>query len=195
MRSDFPNPATTLQAMNRLFLAHFPDPGTAAHILELAARIRQQHGLTGRLRPPGHLHITLHWLGDYAEVPETVVESAGQACAAVAARMPSFEVTLDAVSSFRGRPGNHPLILARSGEGNAPLIKFHQALGTELAKRQCYNKNGPPFSPHLTLLYDKQVLQKQPVEPVSWAVSEIVLVRSEVGATKYHRLGRWTLGG
>ena len=74
-------------------------------------------------------------------------------------------------------------------------MKFHQALAPELARRQCHNNNSPPFSPHLTLLYDKQVLQKQPVDPVSWTVSEIVLVRSEVGAAKYHQLDRWPLAG
>jgi hypothetical protein len=29
---------------------------------------------------------------------------------------------------------------------------------------------------------------------VSWMVKEIVLVRNEMGATKYHWLGRWALG-
>jgi 2'-5' RNA ligase len=49
--------------------------------------------------------------------------------------------------------------------------------------------------PHLTLLYDKKHFDSTGIKPVFWTVREIVLVASEVGATKYHLLGRWEFGG
>jgi 2'-5' RNA ligase len=68
-------------------------------------------------------------------------------------------------------------------------------LKTEFSKFFSFPPPSPPkFAPHLTLLYDKQELAPTPIEPVSWMVQEVVFVGSEVGATKYHRLGRWAFG-
>ena len=194
-RPEFHRQSPSLPFINRLFLALFPDAGAVKDISSLATTLRQQHGLTGGMRPPDQWHVTLHWFGDYYDVPERVVQAAGKASDAVAARMPAFDVKLDSVTSFRGLPGNHPLVLMRNGEGNATLMKFHQVLTAELTKRQCFNKSNARFNPHLTLFYDRQMLRKTTVEPVRWTAGNIVLVRSEVGAAKYHRLEDWTLAG
>lgn len=67
--------------------------------------------------------------------------------------------------------------------------------------RACTGRYQPPsqkkptrFTPHLTLLYDKELLAPQSVEPVSWTAKEIVLALGEAGAKDYHRLGSWVLG-
>jgi len=179
--------------LNRLFLALFPDPVATQSISTLAAGLREQHGLTGRLRPHGQLHVMLHWLGDYSGMPETVIQPAGQACAATAARTPSFVVKLDSVLSLRGRPGNHPLVLTGDSTGNSELMNLHRQLAAELTQCQCYHKVSPEFSPRLTLLYDKVILRKEPVVPVTWTAGDIILVHSEVGAGRYHRSGAWPL--
>jgi 2'-5' RNA ligase len=62
-----------------------------------------------------------------------------------------------------------------------------------LAKVLPLKKGSLKFHPHLTLLYDKQSSIKASVNPVTWTAEEIVLVCSEVGRTKYHRLGAWKL--
>jgi hypothetical protein len=41
------------------------------------------------------------------------------------------------------------------------------------------------------LLYDRQRIEETLIAPMSWKAGEFVLVCSEVGATRYHRLGEW----
>jgi 2'-5' RNA ligase len=65
----------------------------------------------------------------------------------------------------------------------------------QLIKSRLSSRPNSKFVPHVTLLYDRQVLAPTPINPVAWKVEEIVLVRSEVGATKYEKPGRWKLGG
>lgn len=176
-----------------LFLAVFPDHSTTLRIVELAANLSERYGLKGKLRPLDHLHVTLHWLGDYVGVPETVVHAVGQACTATTARVPAFEASFDRAASFKGRPGNHPLVMLGNEEADTAFMKFHHMLLTELARAGCLEKKNLKFKPHITLLYDKQSLIEEPIDPINFTVGEIVLVRSEVGATKYHRLAQWPL--
>lgn len=193
MQLEFMTGAESQPISRSLFLALFPDRDTVQRICEQMTGIRQQHGVTAKMRPLDHLHLTLHWIGDYPEVPEELVQIIGHACKQVADRVNSFEVRLDEVLSFRGRPGRNPLVLSGAGADNASLTTLHQALLVELAKVLTLKKGDLRFHPHLTLLYDKQSSIKAPVDPVTWTAEEIVLVCSEVGRTKYHRLGEWKL--
>ena len=149
-------------------------------------------GLSGKPRPRGHLHVTLHCVGDYPDVPEQVVDATIKACASVLASQPSFEVIFDQVKSFRGRPGNLPFVLVNPN-GNAALLELHRLLITELAKHRLASRGDFKFVPHVTMLYDKYNVPEQPVSPVRWTVKEVVLVLSHLGVTKYERLGCWTL--
>lgn len=176
-----------------LFLALFPDRDTIQRICEQMPGIRQQHGVTGKMRPLDHLHLTLHWIGDYPEVPEDLVQTIGHACKQVADRVSPFEVRLAEVQSFRGRPGSNPVVLSGTHADNARLTSLHQTLLVELAKVLPLKKGGLKFHPHLTLLYDKRSGIQASVDPVTWTANEIVLVCSEVGRTRYHHLGAWKL--
>jgi 2'-5' RNA ligase len=177
------------------FLAVFPDPVTAHRISELAIGIRERHELRGRVRPLNHLHVSLYFLGGCSDVSERAVHFVGHICEAVVASIPAFEVRFDGMLSFRGGLGNRPLVLVNHSDGNAKLMRLHQALDAELSKYRRRSGGNLNFNPHLTLLYDQQSIPEETVEPVSWMVDEIVLVSSEVGATKYERLGSWKLGG
>lgn len=188
---DTPKP---LPSKFSVFLAILPDHFTAQRIAEFTEGLRLRYGLRGKPRPTHHLHITLHHLGYYNEVPEHVVRTVGLACETVVAVTPAFDVKLDAVLSFGNRPGNHPLVLINRGGGTAELLRFRQALGRELAKQAFPGIGDSSFTPHFTLLYDKQRILEEPVDSVSWRVGEIALVRSETGKTLYEPLGRWKLG-
>jgi len=177
-----------------LFLAIFPDHHTAQQIINLGNTLRQIHGLHGRLRPISHLHVSLLFLGHTSDVPEPVVEAVSCICKTVATGTSPCEIMLDRVLSFRGRPGNHPLVLVDNDHGNDVVRNLQGLLHTEFSKFFSLPASAPKFVPHLTLLYDKQELPPQSVEPVRWIVQEFILVRSEVGATKYDWLGRWRLG-
>ncbi len=177
------------------FLAIFPDHRTAEQIIDLVNTLRRIDGMRGRLRPIGHLHVSLLFLGRTAAVPETAVEIAGRVCKAVTMVTHPFEIKFNRVLSFRGQPRNHPLVLVGDNHGNDGVRNLHGSLSAEFSKYFPSPPSPPKFVPHLTLLYDRQELTPKPVEPVCWTAKEIVFVCSEVGATKYHWLGRWAFGG
>ena len=178
-----------------VFLAVFPGSATASHLLKMAAAIKESHGLCGRVRPLGHLHVSLYPLGACSAVSEKVVNFVEKICAPVVASIPPFEVKFERAMSFRGGRDTHPLVLVNHGNGNAKLMRLRQALDSEFSKYRRRMGGNLKFNPHLTLLYDERTIPEEPVEPVSWVVEEIVLVFSEVGATKYERPRRWQLGG
>src|SRR5690242_13082171 len=93
------------------FLALFPDPNTAARMIELGNTIRSENGMRSRLRPLTHLHFSLHFFGYDLDVSKALVAALDLTCKAVAGQTPPFDVELGRVMSFRGRPGNNPLLL------------------------------------------------------------------------------------
>lgn len=190
----FETPRPSLPKYN-VFLAIFPDDRTARTIIELGSTLRQTLGMHGRLRPVSHLHVSLLFLGGTMVVPEKIVEVIGRVCQTVAAVTSPFEIKFDQVLSFRGRPGNHPLVLVGDDQVNTGARNLLGCLNAEFAKHFPWPASAPQFVPHLTLLYDKQELAPRPVGPVGWTATEMVLVRSEVGATQYDWLGRWAFGG
>jgi len=178
-----------------LFLGVFPDEATARAVVELAEALRLKHGLPGRVRPQRHLHVSLYFLGQMEEVPPTLAEDAGRICGPVAAATGPFVINFNQVFSFHGRPGNHPCVLTGEERENEGIHRLHGALHAAFAGGFPSNHPGRKFIPHLTLLYDQKQLPPEPIGPVYWTVKEIMLVCSEVGATRYHWLGRWKLGG
>jgi len=176
---------------DRLFFAVVPPPAVAERMAALAADLRGQLGLRGRPRPTGHLHVTLHHLGDFVGLPQRLVDEACTAAAGVA--WPSFETRFDRAASFRGRPGKHPFVLL-GAEGEAGLTGLYQSLGTQLAAAGLARRERA-FVPHITLLYDARTVAPQPIPPLGWTGAEFLLIHSLLGRTEYHVLGRWSLAG
>ena len=179
-------PPQSLASGYSLFIAIFPDPRTAQHITDLGNTLRRKHGMHGRLRPITHLHVSLHSPNPFMDI--------GHVCEAVTTVTRPFEICFDRVMSFRGQLGNRAIVLAGDDHVNNEVKRFHTLLCCEFAKH-APTRPTPKLNPHVTLLYDRQELVSHPIEPVYWTVKEIVLVASEVGATKYHRLGCWPLSG
>lgn len=180
---------------DRLFLALFPPPEAALEIAKLAGQLRSAHGLHGKPLEAGRLHITLHHLGDYAGLRQDIVTQTGQAVAAAVASVRPFEVSFDRAESFASTPRNRPLVLRGGEEGLAALMTFQQTLGVSLKKAGLGQWAKAAYTPHVTLLYDDSLLAATPVPPISWTVSEAVLVHSLLGQTRHVHLGRWPLSG
>lgn len=174
---------------DRLFFAVMPPPAVAGQVAALAGELSGRLGLKGRPRPTTHLHVTLQHLGDFAGLPQQLVEGACAAAAGVA--MPSFDVRFDRVGSFAGRPGKHPFVLLGASAANG-LAGLHAGLGARLAATGL-GKRERAFVPHVTLLYDARNVPAQPIEPLGWAVREFLLIHSLLGQTEYRVLGRWPL--
>jgi 2'-5' RNA ligase len=49
------------------------------------------------------------------------------------------------------------------------------------------------YTPHVTLLYGDRLVADRPVDTVSWAVHEFVLVHSLLGRSRYNVLARFPL--
>ena len=177
------------------FLSFFPDPNTAERMIELGNRIRIEKKMHSRLRPLTHLHVSLHFFGYGSDVSESLAAILDPVCKSATAQTPPFEIELDRVMSFRGRPGNHPFVLLGDDQKNADLNRLHQFLEGQLVKHRLSARPNNKFVPHVTLLYDDNIFAPAPTNPLTWKVGEIVLVRSEVGATKYKRTAHWALNG
>lgn len=178
------------QPTDRLFFAIFPGATAAARIAQLAQHLRGEHGLKGRPLATERFHITLHHLGDYVGLPQSVVAAAGDAAAAVV--MSPFEVAFDRAGSFSGRPRNRPFVL-RAGDGVAALRAFQQTLGEAMKKTGLGRWVEPQYTPHVTLLYDDRHVAEQAIETIGWRVHEFVLVHSLLGQGLHVPLARWPL--
>jgi RNA 2',3'-cyclic 3'-phosphodiesterase len=173
-----------------LFFALLPDPDTAQRIFATGERLRAVHGLHGRALPPERLHLTLHYLGEYAGIPPGLLRqahAAGQALAAV-----PFELGFDRIASFGGRSRTRPLVLLGDGEPPA-LRRLREALQRQLARQGVATRVEPTFVAHVTLAYDEQALAPQAVPELRWSVAALSLIRSVQGQGRYLHEASWPL--
>jgi len=172
----------------RIFLAALPDVETAARIHARAEAFKVEHGFTGNLILPEHLHVTLFHLGDWAALPEEIVNIASGAASQV--RVPAFDVTFKRAESFRNSTGVFPFVLTGDKQQWSGL---HDALRIALTDAGLGGATRGDFQPHVTLTYDPVRVKPHTVEPVTWTVKDFVLVHSVLGKTTHSHLGRWLL--
>ncbi|WP_114970227.1 2'-5' RNA ligase family protein [Rhodoferax ferrireducens] len=173
------------RAPHTLFFAIFPDADAAKAIAIQAAHLGRAHGLVGQPLLAHRLHVTLHDLGGYGELPPDMVKTAREAGDAVAA--PAFDVVFDRAMSF---PSSRTYVLC-GGAGIAQLTAFRQSLGLAMGHAGLPVKRS--FTPHMTVLYDRHPIAEHATEPITWTAKEFVLVNSHVGKGVHEVLGRWSL--
>ncbi|HEY5336803.1 MAG TPA: 2'-5' RNA ligase family protein [Rhizomicrobium sp.] len=174
----------------RIFFAALPDEKAAARIHVLAENLKAEHGFTGNLILPEHLHVTLFHLGDWAALPEEIVNLASGAASQVDA--PAFDVTFKRAESFRNSAGVYPFVL--TGEKGAPQWRaLHDALRIALTNAGLGGATRGEFLPHITLAYDPVRVKPLPIAPITWTVRDFVLIHSQLGKTMHHHFGRWPL--
>lgn len=190
----FPGMLDSMPVRPSLFLAIFPDAETLRQIVRFGEELKTRHRMTGKLRPPDHLHITLCDFNSNPEPQERIIEAVGEACRSLAVSTRPFEICLDHVMSYRKGSSDNPYVLFDKND-NLELGHFRQSLLTELARQKCLPKGRSGVNPHLTLLYDRQIIPVEPIPQIRWLAGEIVLVRSYSGETRYDRLGPWRFEG
>ena len=184
-------PPVPHEGKDRLFFALFPEGHAAQKLLELGAELKTRHRLAGKLHQESRLHLTLDHLGDFAGKPQDIVEAASVAASELAAQCSSFTVSFDRVLSFgRGRE-SRPLVLKDGGAGNPELAEFRRRLWNALAAAGVPGGARSSFTPHVTLLYDAQVVAEEALGTIAWQAQELVLVHSMMTQTRYDVLGRW----
>jgi 2'-5' RNA ligase len=175
---------------DRLFWGLVPASHDGQRIFQLANGWRDELGLTGRLLAPARLHVSLYALGDYAGIPQGLVDAARQAGDAV--RLQAFDVTFDRVMSFHRKDRKRAFVL-RPGAKIAALSEFHSVLGEKMKSAGLARWVTPHFTPHMTLLYDRRMIAEQSVEAVCWHIDGFVLIHSLVGRSQHIHLARWKL--
>lgn len=176
----------------RLFFGLFPDTETALRVERFRQRFLHDNLVEGTSLKRERLHLSLRHVGDYKRLRTALIYAATQAGKAVAMR--TFEVTfrsvasLDGLAPIDGPPRARPLVLL--GESDA-LSALHERLGAAM------KKNGLPtatqFLPHMTLVYGSKAIPAQPIEPIRFAVNELVLVHSALRLGRYNKIEGWPL--
>lgn len=176
---------------DRIFFAVLPDSTILESIENCRQGITREYGLRGRPIITGRLHVSLLGLGDYAGIPQKLIEVLYAAAAKV--DVITFRFSFDRLVSFSGGRRGRPLVLAGDEDAEGLVLLQRQLIG---ALRACglRVKAGTHFTPHLTVLYASRKIPERAVQPISWDVREFVLVRSLIGMNlPYEVLGRWPL--
>ena len=170
--------------LSHIFFAIRPPPELALEIHRFAETERRERDLHGRVLAPERLHVTAVPVGPYS--PEIVHDTLR---AADRVSTPAFDMVLDGAGSYPRREGGSPYILTPSGSTGFAAMQtaIHSALRGGMAHR------GKLYSPHMTLLYDREERPERPIPPFRWRVREFVLIQSLVGQTIHRELGRWSL--
>jgi len=165
-----------------LFFALRPTPEAAARVSDLAAHLRSELGLTGKLLSTERLHVTLRAMEDN----DAQVESAMRAAASLVHA--GLDVSFDRALSF---PGSGAFVL-RSSDNLPAFGAFRRQLNLAMGDTEAQAARSA--TPHMTLLYDRRhSIAEQAIAPIGWHASEFVLVRSHVGLSRHETLGAWPL--
>jgi RNA 2',3'-cyclic 3'-phosphodiesterase len=180
-----------LDGHNKLLILAKPDEAAAACVADRADRLAADLGFKGRLVRPDLLHVTLHPVGLYSTVPQSIVDAVG-ACADTV-RMRPFTVSLNMAKNFRRRSGTALIVLC-GDDGVLGLRTLHDTLADALAKRFGATRF-VSFEPHMTLSYRAMSIADTPIEPINFVIREFVLVNSRIGHGRHVVLRRWQLDG
>ena len=148
-----------------------------------------------------NLHLTLKFLG---EIPQTSVPDISHAASRAAASVQSFSIRLEQAGVFPSQRQPRVLWLGIN-DLSAKLAELRARLETE-SSRAGFAKEGRPFHPHLTIARLRQPAgaqalagahQQMEFEPVEIAVSELLVIRSELSSegSKYTVVSRHPLFG
>jgi len=154
----------------RLFSAINPDPATADRLTSLQDTLRGTAS-RGNYSHPDNLHMTLVFLG---EMPNTDVPAAMGAVIDLICK--PFTMVVDHVGRDRRR--GRELWWAGIIECRE-LLNLQRTLARRLDARGC-QFDRRPFRPHITLAREVETVGLPwPIEPFSWPVTELHLMKSE----------------
>lgn len=177
-------PADREYALSHIFFAIRPPPELAVEINRFAETERRERGLQGKTLAPERLHMTAVPIGAYS--PEIIHGMLGAASRVSA---PAFDMILDRIGSYERGQGGSPYVLTPEASPGFGVLQtaIHAALRGGMAYRSKL------YSPHMTLLYDREAWPERAISPFRWRVREFVLIQSLVGQTIHRELGRWPL--
>jgi len=186
-------------ALRLFFAVELPEDlrGRAA---EHAARLRREfpHAKAGWERPE-KMHVTLKFLGD---VEAARVASLGAAAGRSTAGLSSFGLSVEGTGAFP--PHGAPRVLWLGLRDDAGGLALLQSRLEQECEREGFPREPRPFKPHLTLARIRTpqgarelaaAHRQTPFGPITFKVSELTLVRSQLGpgGSRYTPLSRHSL--
>jgi 2'-5' RNA ligase len=154
------------------------------------ATLEKTTAIRHRAVAPANLHVTLNYLGNFAQVPVDVVKRAKAAAAAQVHA--SFDFVLDRIASFRGHR-HSPWVLRCAPNAETGLCELHGRLGDALAQAGVATEDRQ-FVPHATVAYaDAELPAPLAIEPVRWPARAFALVDSHAGRAHHEVLAEWKL--
>ena len=173
---------SVVRATDRLFFAAIPDAGTASRIAEVREDLREACGLTGKPIATEQLHVTLWHVGDSLLAPSSdLIDRLADRASRI--DMPPFQVAFDHAMSF-----NHGPVVLCGEDGVEGLKITHEQLKASLLVKSARRRSG--FTPHMTLLRDKRLVLRHRITPITWQVTDLVLVHSLLGQTTHRYVRR-----
>ncbi|MGV2101550.1 2'-5' RNA ligase family protein [Rhizobium sp. 21-4511-3d] len=174
-----------------VYFALRPDERAAEQARRLAGELRRRFGLRERARPKRLLHVSLCHLGEWDEIPPSMLFDGLAAAAAV--RMRPFKLTFRRAVSFRQ---GKPALVLRADEGRQEILSLHAQLALALMNRGVSVRVQPKLEPHMTLLYDyRSVPETILAEPIAWTARSFVLINSLTGEGRHVDIEEWPLLG
>lgn len=186
----FPGFEAPAPATDSVFLALIPPDAKRPLIADHINCLREIHSLRGKSLAPSCLHMSLHSLGIHDGVPPALVTKVNAAMTTVA--VPPFEVTFESALSFSNKRWTKPVVLRAGGDMTA-LLEFHRVLGVAMIRAGLGRHVMQYFTPHMTLLYDRRVVDEHAIATFGWTVTDVVLVHSLIGQGRHIHLARWAL--
>ena len=162
-----------------LYLAIRPDASACDAAMGVCARVRRKGD--SRVKPE-NLHVSLLQLGSGSEIPQTVIEMACRRMLSIAS--PPVPLRFDKVESIE-RAQDWCVVLA-SSQGLGALYQLQCQLVREFSGKDWRGSH----MPHMTLLYARRPVEKQPVAPICWTAQEFVLIHSYRGTGRQEIVAR-----
>ncbi len=171
----------------KLFLALFPNMDDVPRLERLAAGLRLDQGLEGNCLAPDRLHVTLQTIANFPDaVPQIYVDAARAAAARVDG--PPIPVVFDHVMSYAQ---SEAFVLRCNAESDVRIAALRQSMHTAL--RRAGLRPHQTRQPHMTLLYDRNLIAQRPIEPFQWTATRVVFVISHVGLHHHQWVAQWAL--
>jgi 2'-5' RNA ligase len=182
-------PPSRSAPLDAVFFALLPDGSARREIIGIADRFVRNYRLTGRRIALDRLHVSLCGVQCRRDIVGKLLPLAEAAARRV--QLGPFDANFDRAMSFKSKTGNYPLVLVSKTD---EILALFRTLGGTLAKVLGTTER-KTLTPHVTMLYDRELILEQEVQPVSWIARELVLIHSLRGLTKHEVLGRWPLEG
>lgn len=171
---------------NYLFAIYPPD-NAAIRCHEVGTLCCERLQRNTNVRPREVLHATLCVLKSAHCL--TAALGVGDSIASAA-----FDVEFDCALSFdhhKGGDRKYPYVLSCESGTNRALHWLQQQLSTPLMRMGLLARRG--FTPHITLLYDTNRINKCVIEPICWTVTKFALVHSHFGEAWHEEICCWKL--